>query len=214
MEEVIVRVLRAVACFTRLRLVERLMSCGELTPSQLARDLRVSRDLVSAHLARLSAAGLIRRRRSGARCFCRADSPYGEHTLSGAIAAWLRTALAADPANPVSAPAAARTQTAPPEAHRVVFQAATAFTSPRRLQILRRLARGGRVHGKALSNDLRMSATALSRHLDKLIRRGYVSVARAGRGLLYTLLPAGSTPHHARLLEIVKTHWEKRVSRS
>ena len=214
MDEVIARVLRTVACFARLRILSRLLSGGEVTPSQLARDLRLSRDLVSAHLARLASAGHIQRRRSGARCFCSGRSPYSDRALSGGIAVWLREALASDAGSATGPPAAMHRDSPPPEPHRVVFEAATAFTSPRRVQILRRLALGGDVGGTTLIQQLRMSETALSRHLDKLIRRGYVSAVRAGRGLLYRLTSAGKTPQHARLLEIVQAHWGKRDLRS
>ena len=214
MDEIIVRVLRTVACFARLRIVSRLLSGTELTPSQLARDLRLSRDLVSAHLARLASAGLIQRRRSGARCFCWAGSPYSDRALSGQVAAWLREALTSSPGSSTGAPAATHPDSPPPESHRVVFEAATTFTSPRRVQILRRLARGDNVDVGTLVRELRMSETALSRHLDKLVRRGYVSAARAGRVVLYCLSPAGKTRHHSRLLKIVQTHWGSRHLRS
>jgi len=214
MDEVIARVLRAVACFARLSILSRLLSSGEATPSQLARDLRLSRDLVSTHLARLTSAGLIQRRRSGARCFCRAGSPYSDRTLSGEIAGWLQEALSSSPGKSTGGPAAAHRDSPPPELHRAVFEAATAFTSPRRIQVMRRLAHESSVDGPTLIRELRMSEAALSRHLDKLIRRGYVSVVRAGRGFRYALVSAGKTPHHTRLLGIVQAHWGKQGLRS
>lgn len=95
MDEVIVRVLRTVACQARLRLLAHLLGTREATPSQLAQALGMRLDLVSAHLARLTGAGLIMRRRSGLRCFCIARSPYRDTAFSGQVLAWLRDALPA-----------------------------------------------------------------------------------------------------------------------
>ncbi len=214
MDEVIVRVLRTVARLARLRILSRLLSCTELTPSQLARQMRLSRDPVSAHLARLASAALVQRRRSGARCFCRAGSPYRDGTLSGDIAAWLRQALASDAAKAASAPAVGSRDSAVSESQRAVFEAATAFTSPRRVQVLRRLERGGGADGVTLIRELHMSGTALSRHLNKLARRGYVLAKPAGRNIVYALAPTAKTPHHSRLLEIIRSHWGARQLRS
>ncbi|MBM4034980.1 MAG: helix-turn-helix transcriptional regulator [Planctomycetes bacterium] len=215
MDELIVRVLRTVACHTRLRIISRLLAGEEAAPSRLARELRLRRDLVSAHLARLSSAGLVRRRRSGAHCYYAARSPYNDAALSGQVVAWLREALA--PAPPGSAPGprgGAHTKSAQPDAGKVLFDAATAFTSVRRLQILRRLSRGDAVTVATLMRELRMSDAAASRHTEKLIRRGYISAVRDGRSLAYRLAPDAKKPHHARLLDIVRTHWGEGELRS
>jgi len=100
MEELIVRVLRTVACVPRLRIVARLAAGDELTLTRLAQDLRLRRDLVCTHLARLSSVGLVKRRRSGRRCCCAAGSPYGPGTLSGQVASWLGAALSSQSASP------------------------------------------------------------------------------------------------------------------
>ena len=51
------------------------------------------------------------------------------------------------------------------ELHRVIFDAATAFTNVRRLQILRRLAGGDVVDLRTLGRELSMSGSAASRHV-------------------------------------------------
>jgi len=210
-DDIIVRVLRAVACRTRLRILSRLAEGGELTPSQLARALRLNRDLVSVHLARLDAAGLIYRRRSGARCHCAARSPYSQRAFSGALAAWLYDALQAAVARPTAAgrpPHGGGAATDPaPGTHRILFDAATAFTNLRRLQILRRVAGDKAVDGPVLSAELRMSPAAVSRHVAKLVRRGYLRVSHLAHRTVCRGAPEAKTPLHARLLEIVASHW-------
>ena len=100
MNEIIVRIARAIACLARLRILSCVARADEVMPTDLALELDLSRDLVAAHLRRLSAAALIQRRRSGARSFCMASSAYGQETLSGKMAAWLRQVLS-DPARSI-----------------------------------------------------------------------------------------------------------------
>ncbi|HUT32705.1 MAG TPA: MarR family transcriptional regulator [Planctomycetota bacterium] len=211
MDELIVRVLRTIACATRLRILARLMRADEVSPSQLARDCHVRPDVLSVHLARLTSAGLIQRRRSGAKHYCSARSPYSESTLSGKVVAWLRDALPTSAQGPPAETSAQTRAARPsPEAHRAVFDAATAFTHPRRIQILRRLAQGKPPNVATLSRDLRMSKAAVSRHTDKLMRRGYVRPLPPARGTTYQLVRKGKTPLHGRLLAIVSRHWAGR----
>jgi DNA-binding MarR family transcriptional regulator len=210
MDELIVRVLRTVACFTRLRILSRL-SAKDTAPTTLARDLGLSVDLVCSHLARLSSVGLVRRRRSGLHCYCSAGSPYSDSALSGQIAGWVHEALrGAAPGAPApgrSARRRAKTADTSPDASDLLFDAATAFTNVRRLQIMRRLAKGEPADAPTLARELRMSAAAVGRHLSKLIRRGFVrSSSHKGR-MLYQLVPNPRTPLHARLLAIVSAYW-------
>jgi DNA-binding MarR family transcriptional regulator len=59
-----------------------------------------------------------------------------------------------------------------------------------------------------------MSPQALSRHMAKLIRRGYVQTRRAGRDVVYDLSPAAKTAIHKRMFEIVRATWQKKQSRT
>jgi len=214
MDEVIVRVLRALACPTRLRVLYHLMGVTESGPTEMARSLRMRRDVLCVHLSRLASAGLLRRRRSGAKCLCSAGSPYGEHTLSGQVAAWVGEALAAGRQEAAASPSrqgrAVHGLQLPPGALRLLFDAATAFTHPRRIQIVRRLTMVKAAGIAALMQELRMSAAAAGRHLGKLIRRGYVRAGGPGRSGLYELVRDGKSPLHARLLAIISTHWGRR----
>lgn len=213
MDELIIRVLRAVACFTRLRILARLAGADEVAPTALARELGLSLDLVCSHLARLASAGLIQRRRSGLYCYCVGRSPYRDGTLSGQISAWVYGGLRGTTPGARAPGRSARRQggTADtlPSASDLIFDAATALAHPRRLQIMRHLAEAGAADVATLTRDLRMSGRAAERHLDKLVRRGFVrSSHREGR-VVYHLAPKARNPLHARLLAIVRAHWRE-----
>ena len=211
MDEIIVRVARTVACRSRLRILACLARRGEMAPSALADELGLTPDLICAHLARLTTAGLMRRRRSGVWRYCEARSPYGGDSFSGKVSQWLGRLLR-DPTRAVQNCAIAQ----PPDSgHRpaedalqgILLDAATAFTSVRRLQILRRLTRGDAPAVDPLTKELHMSPAALSRHTAKLMRRGYVQARRVGRTMVYRLASTFKTPMHARLWEIVRGAW-------
>jgi len=213
MDDIIVRVTRTLACTARLRILSSLTQSNKTTPTALARKLGMPLTMVCTHLRRLSSAGLIKRRRSGSRCYGIAESPYGEGTLSGEIMLWLRHALR-DPTKTIKDSAVGQLRNrsasdARSQLHSMIFDATTAFTNHRRLQILRRLARGDTVTGHTLTRQLSMSEAALSRHMSKLVRRGYVRVCREGRSVGYCLASEFKTPVHAKLFQIVTSTWEK-----
>ena len=218
MDEIVVRLARALASVPRLRILSRLAVAGEISPTQLARELHMRLNALSAHLAKLASVGLVKRRRSGGRSYCVADSPYSPSTLSGRAQAWLRKVLS----NPTRALGAGASQEgrrlsaaeAQTRVHPVVFEAATAFTDLRRLQILRHLAGGREATVEALCKDLSMSVAAVSRQTKKLIRRGYLSVRWAGQRAFYRWAPRFKTPVHARLFEIVRSTWTKKALRT
>ena len=181
MDEIVIRLARALASFVRLQVLSRLVAAGETSPTRLGRELQMSLNSLSGHFAKLAAAGLIKRRRSGRWSYCVGDSPYNPATLSGRMVAWLRGVLAMPKqtlrdcgdkeAHRLSV------EEAQTRVHRFVFEAATAFTDLRRIQILRFLATGAEVTAQRMSKKLSMSAAAVSRHTNKLMRRGYLSTA-------------------------------------
>ena len=226
MDEILVRIARALACLTRLHILSRLAREKELAPSELARDLGLAFGTVCEHLRRLSDAGIIRRRRSGTWCYCVGESPYSKDTVSGKTARWLQ-GLLGDPLKAVkrcgisrlpaasariSAHKPSRTAWAEAEAriHQVLFEALTAFTNVRRLQILRRLATGEAVRVESLMKDLHMSDAAVSRHMDKLLRRGYIQAARQSYYLAYRLAKEYKSGLHRDLHNIVASSGSKR----
>ncbi len=64
---------RALADVNRIRIVQLLVSDGELVVSDLVRRLRLSQPLVSWHLHRLKRAGLVTTERVGREVRCRFD---------------------------------------------------------------------------------------------------------------------------------------------
>jgi len=218
MDEIIVRVLRTVACLTRLRMLSRLVHVSETCPTELARELGMEIDLVCAHLARLSSAGLTKRRRSGAWCYCQAESPYPPEAFSGQISSWLAEAFRA-PRRTIKNCGVEQLRNSDAsdpdtELQKILFDASTALTNVRRLQILRRLIAGDVVTVETLTRELRMSQSAVSRHMVKLIRRGYVDANRMGHCLEFRLATQFKTPLHARLFEIVRSEWLKKELQS
>jgi len=219
MDEIVMRVARTLASFERLKILSRLAVAGERSPTQLGRELGMSLNSLSGHLTRLTTAGLIKRRRSGGWAYCVRGSPYGPSTLSGMTEAWLRKVLSAprralkdcgdEEARDLSADKA---QT---RVHQLVFEAATAFTDLRRLQIARHLSAGREANAEALREKLSMSAWAICRHTNKLIRRGYLSRRSEGRVVFYRLAAKFKTPIHAKLFEMVRATWgQKRLRTS
>ena len=206
------RVARTLACHTRLRILASLVQSGEAMPTELADRLGMRMDVLSLHLGRLSAAGLITRRRSGARNYCTAQSPYSRRTLSGKVTSWLQRAMSSPEAtiencrvvqlrNPTSGDAEECLR-------ELIFEAATAFANVRRHQILQRLRSGDAVASEELGRELSMSGAAVSRHSAKLTRRGYIEAVREGRILKYRLAHRFRTPLHAKLFGIVAAEWK------
>lgn len=211
MDEIIVRIARTIACETRLRILSLIAQEPETTPSAIASKLGVPLAQISIHMRRLATAGLVVKRRSGTWCYCTPKSPYSEKALSGRIASWLYQALRTPKrtmrdCGPVQL-RNGHEGDALAQLHEVIFDAATAFTDLRRLQILRRLTRGDCVTVQTLVQDLSMSPAAVSRQTDKLIRRGYIQASPAGTILTYELTSRAKTPIHARLFEIVRSEW-------
>ncbi len=218
MDDIIVRLARTLACEERLQILSYLVAAGERPPTEVARELGLSPNALSGHLSRLGTVGLIKRRRSGGWSYCVAESPYNDSTLSGRTLVWLRDLLAT-PRKELKAcgcdePRNISTAQARKQLHNLVFEAATAFTDLRRLQILRYLARGGEATAETFSNKLKMSAWAVARHTDKLIRRGYLGVRTAEGNEWYRLAESFKTPIHRRLWEIVRSSWDEKNRRS
>ena len=205
MDEIVIRLARAIASLPRLRILSCLAQRDEVTPTVLHRELHFPMNVLSNHLRLLTAVGLIRGRRSGARCHYALQSPYGEQTLSGGMSRWLNRLLRTS----VSGEAGpGRTQQ---ELHSTVFEAATAFTDLRRLQILRHLDSHVETTAEECVSQLRMSPPAVSRHMAKLVRRGFVVARHKGRGMW--AFQAASKPKsaiHGRVHAIVRRVWLER----
>jgi DNA-binding MarR family transcriptional regulator len=185
---------------------------GETPPSELTRRLQIMPNALSTHLAKLGAVGLITRRRSGAWSYCSAESPYGSGTFSGMTLAWLREVLV-QPQWTLQDCGLHEVRNSSNSAsidqiYRLLFEAATAFTDLRRLQILRHLAHEGETAADTLRTQLHMSAWAVARHTDKLVRRGYLAARITDTAVFFGLAKTFQTPLHVRLWEIVNSTWQ------
>lgn len=210
--------MRTLACEERLRVLSHLVTQGEQPPSKIARKLDLLDTALSGHLAKLTAVGMIQRRRSGGWSYCAATSPYAATTLSGMISAWLRKLLTS-PAKTVKDLELQEVrdlaaQDIPGHLHRIIFDAVTAFTDVRRLQILRRLLLSGEANIEMLCRDLNMSFAAAHRQTGKLVRRGYVSRESTGEQAFFRLAKKFKTPVHADLWDIIRKSWKRERSRS
>jgi DNA-binding transcriptional ArsR family regulator len=207
--ETVVAACRAVASGPRLRLLHALSVTRELTVGELAERSVLEAGLASIHLRTLAAAGLVVRRRSGARVHYRLAPPQPRevafvptrllHRAFGepgwAMKGWRHDRL-------VHVQAAALPGLVEDVAgvFDVVFDAATAFTHMRRLLIVRLLVRAGLSNEEGIRADLSMSRAACYRHLSKLERRGYVRQRGDGS---WALTSSHSSRFHGALLSLV-----------
>lgn len=204
MDDILIRLARAIASRPRLRILSWLAQDGATTPTALKRELELSLPSLSNHLKILSSVGLIRGRKSGVRCHYRFDSPYGEHTLSGAMARWLNGLLKKGAVSQSPSMVADRPT---PSLHTAIFLAATAFTDLRRLQILRYLDRQGAATLETFVARLRMSPFAANRHTAKLRRRGLLLAEPVGKEQMFRLAPQSPMTVVAQMHEIVRRTW-------
>jgi len=218
MDEIIIRLARAIASRPRLRILSHLAQHDELAPTALATELGIPLNAVSTCLRILSAVGLIRGRRSGARCYYAFTSPYREQALSGRMSRWMNHFLRKAPQKKNRGLLEVRDSTAAgatASLHATFFEAATAFTDLRRLQILRYLETHAAATVEDLVNRLSMSPDAVSRHTVKLRRRGFLTVKKKEQGrLAFSLAREYKTPVHQVMHKIVAATWSKKQSRT
>jgi len=84
-----------------------------------------------------------------------------------------------------------------------IFASLTAFTHPRRLQIIRWLAERGSSSRLPIARGLSMSGNACDRHLGKLLRRGVIARDQETRAQTYRLAPSLESRFAASLLKDV-----------
>jgi ArsR family transcriptional regulator len=214
MDEIIVRLARAIASYPRLRILALLTSRKEETPSTLAEELELPLNVLSMHLRALVIAGLLVRRKSGAWTYYRAGSPYDATTVSGRLAACLKLLQQAAEEHPGLREVRDVPGRPVPVVHRTIFEAATAFTDLRRLQLLRYLDQRQEAPASELEAKLSMSPQALNRHMAKLVRRGYVRTQRRHHAIVYSPAPVAKTTAHGWLLDIVRASWAQHKSRT
>lgn len=159
------RTCRVLACETRLEMLRLLFEKGELCVSELARLTGTTSHNASTQLRALNARGLITPRREKLRVLYRAEA--NAETASAPV---LLEALRA-----------AFTKKTP---IRTVFHVCTAFTHPRRIEIVRSLTKAPQQTFGKLLVGTGMSSSALANHLEKLSARGFVKKREGLYGLV------------------------------
>lgn len=145
---------RVIACETRLRLLWHIMENGELSVNAVRQLAELSQPSASIQLKVLASRGLVVYRREGMQVIYRAEAD-----LAVEFAEELLEALRICYERRIS--------------FRTMIRQATAFTHERRVEVVRTL-RSGAIAFPELQDKTGMSSSALSRHLDKLERRGFV----------------------------------------
>jgi len=145
---------RVMACETRLQLLWHIFEEGELSVNPARYLVGISQPSASAQLRALADRGLIVSRREDMRVIYRAEAnravDFAPDLLDALRECYERSM-----------------------SFRIIIRQATAFTHERRIEIVRAL-RGKSLPFATLQDTTGMSSTALSRHLDKLERRGFV----------------------------------------
>ncbi len=152
------RTCRVIANETRLTLLWKIFEEGELCVHELVEQTGVSRPNASTQLRALSARGLIMPRREDMRVIYRAEANAGisfAPPLLDALRECFEQSMT----------------------FKTVIRQATAFTHERRIEIVRAL-KGKILSFETLLGTTGMSSTALSRHLNKLERRGFVKYTK------------------------------------
>ena len=145
---------RVVACETRLQLLWHIFEEGELSVNPARFLVGLSQPSASAQLRALAERGLIIPRREDMRVIYRAEANSAVSFAPELLEA-LRECY--ERSMPL----------------KTIIRQATAFTHERRIEIVRAL-RGKMMSSSELLDATGMSSTALSRHLNKLERRGFV----------------------------------------
>ena len=202
--EFIAQLFRALANRARIRILRLLTVIGEMSVTQIGEATGVEASLISGHLRVLASAGLVWRRRSGRIVRYRLAEKAG-NPVTAAVLRMLPHAFGwVDSKKPATVAAADRAGH-DTDSDAALFACFTAFTHPRRLQIIRHLARHGTTPSTELGASLSMSMPACMRHLAKLHRRGFLrrkSVARRG----HYALAGGQGRVQRTVLRAVRQH--------
>ncbi len=160
---------RVIASETRLQILWFLFAEGELTVTECGQLMGLSPSNTSFQLKMLREYGLVVSRREKMEVLCRAEANSAVEFAPEVLAA-----LQDCYENAV--------------AFKTLIRHATAFTHERRTEIFRAL-RGRSLTARALRDATGMSSSALRRHLDKLMRRGYV---KSTKGVCCIGVPANT----------------------
>jgi DNA-binding transcriptional ArsR family regulator len=149
------RTCRVLANHTRLQLFASLIRRQRQSVTELAEQLKLTVPVASQSLRALESRGLLEVRRIRRRVEYRIPDAADAAELAALIATLRKTVRGGEPA------------------FEQIMKAATGFTHPARIAIVRALNDGEKNFAE-IQFVTRLSAPALSRHLGKLIRRGFI----------------------------------------
>jgi DNA-binding MarR family transcriptional regulator len=143
-----------------LKIIRDLMKNPNLAVSDIAARHKMGIPLASVSLRALNARGIIVSHRRG-RSVCYSVGPNPSIPWTGQLVAAMHRIFARHK-NPCD----------------ILYRQATAFTHPRRIEIFRSLLLNGALRREYLVLKCRISKPALTRHLNKLNKRGFVARRR------------------------------------
>ena len=203
--EFIVQLFRALANRERIRIMRLLVVFREMRVTRIAYATGLKLTTVSGHLKVLAAAGLVWRRRSGRIVYYRLAEQAGNPVTGTALAVIQDTFAGVGGKRPEKVASADQAKSAS-KSDAALFACFTAFTHPRRLQIIRHLADEPKTTLKELAGRLSMSYSACHRHLEKLERRKFVNSARRQEHVTYALAK-GDGKVQRRILKAMCDHF-------
>ena len=201
--EFVVQLFRALANSERIKILRLVVVLGPMNVSELAEALALELSLVSAHLKVLAAAGLVWRRRSGRTVGYRLAESTGNEVTACALRVIQEVFAPVRLRKPRSVANATQAKS-PTHSDEALFACFTAFTHPRRLQIIRRIAKSGTASLVELVSELSMCRRSCWGHLEKLERRGLVERGTAGRRTAYRLTPGSGAPQQSLMDAVVQ----------
>ena len=199
--EWLVRLCRALANSHRLAIVRLLALAGEQRVSAIAEALGLPQPRVSNELRILLANGVLWKRRSGGYVFysiARSEVDRRQSIITLLVAAFRRKRRGRKSLAAIAGWTEGKGACPSDEE---IFAFLTAFTHPRRLQIIRWLAERGPSSRLPIAKGLSMSGNACDRHLDKLLRRGVVVRDWETPEQAYGLAPSLESKFGASLLK-------------
>ena len=150
------RTFRVLASPTRLNCLKTVLKQPDSTVKQVAKMVRISEAQASLALRALQSRGLLSARRQSRWVLYTPDADDSVVSAASVLSA-MKSALLDD--------SVAETK---------IISAVTAYTHPRRVEIVRALAFSEAIEAQTLSPQVGISLPALFRHLDKLIARGVI----------------------------------------
>ncbi|NQT89592.1 winged helix-turn-helix transcriptional regulator [bacterium] len=177
-----VSLFRVLANLSRIEILRLVTVLGEQNVSQIADATGQALNVVSTHLRRMAGVGLLKRRRSGREVYYQLVA-QPRWPLTRAVVTGLRDVFESVRVRAQRLVARGDQSRSKTRSDAALFALFTAFTHPRRIRIIRRLASGQGSTLLALSDELRMSPGSCEMHMAKLERRGMVGSIRAVDGI-------------------------------